>query len=158
MDRMMQHVVVVLVHPSLGRLRRNICEAEGPHPPRPDRWSDIKAHYPERRMRLLIGFGDDISGREIEELTLVLPVRRGEHRNDGLDGSDPAFAFRTYLRAEVMQFGGTGPLAHAELDAPLRQEIERRDPLRRTVRLICRGLDDAVPEPDVLCSLARRTL
>lgn len=70
-------------------------------------------------MRMPIGFGGDISGRKIEELTVVILVRRGEHKNDGLDRFDPALAFRTYLRAEGMQFRGTIPLAHAELDAPL---------------------------------------
>ena len=72
-------------------------------------------------MRLRIGFEDDISGREIEELTVLHLVRRGEHRDDGHNGFDPAFAFRTDLRAEGMQFLGTGTLAHAELDAPLGQ-------------------------------------
>jgi len=55
-----------------------------------------------------------------------------------------------------MQFGRPRTLTHAELDAAAGNLVERRHPLRHTVRLVGRQLDNAMPQPDVLGPLARR--
>ena len=53
-----------------------------------------------------------------------------------------------------MQLGRPGRLAHAEIDAAARQQVERRDALGDAVRLVGGELDHAVAEPDVLGALA----
>ena len=53
-----------------------------------------------------------------------------------------------------MQFRHRRRFADAELDAPVREEIERRYALRHARRVIGRELNDAVAEADVLRALA----
>ena len=53
-----------------------------------------------------------------------------------------------------MQLGRPRRLAHAEIDAAARQQVERRDALGDAMRLVGGELDHAVAEPDALGALA----
>ena len=59
-----------------------------------------------------------------------------------------------HLAVERAELGDAGALAHAELDAPVADQVEARDLLRDARRMVGGKLDDAVAEPDVLGALA----
>ena len=66
----------------------------------------------------------------------------------------PALALVAHADVEGMQLGRPRRLAHAEIDAAARQQIERGDALGDAVRLVGGELDHAVAEPDALGALA----
>ena len=156
--RVVEQVVVVLVHPRTRGLRRHEGEPERAHAPlaRLADGLDVRARHPQRRVRLLQRLGDHVARGEIEILAVELPALLGEHRHDGLDRLFPAVALVAHLHAERMELGRSRRLAHAELDAAAGQEIERGHLLRDAMRLVGRELDDAVAEADALGALAGR--
>ena len=68
----------------------------------------------------------------------------------------PHLALVAEAPIEGMQLGDRGAFAETELDAAVRHQVERRDPLGDARRVVGRELDDAVAEPDLLGALARR--
>ena len=107
-------------------------------------------------MRLLQRLGDHVAGGKIVVLAVEFPVVVGEHRDDGAHRLLPALALVAHAHAERMQLGRPRRLAHAEIDAAARQQIECRHLLRHSLRLVGGELDHAVAESDVLGALARR--
>src|SRR4051794_8286374 len=79
-----------------------------------------------------------------------------EHRDDGLDRLLPDRALLVVVDAERLKLGDAGALAGAELDAPVRYEVERGDALGTARRVRRRQLHDAVAQPDLLRALAGR--
>src|SRR3546814_3467286 len=89
-------------------------------------------------------------------VAVEFPTLVREHRDDCSHRLLPAVALVAHPDVERVQFRRPGPLAHAEVDAAARQQIECRHALRHPMRLVGGELDDAVPQPDVLRPLARR--
>src|SRR3546814_3754310 len=89
-------------------------------------------------------------------VAVEFPTLVREHRDDCSHRLLPAVALVADPDVERVQFRRPGPLAHAEVDAAARQQIECRHALRHPMRLVGGELDDAVPQPDVLRPLARR--
>src|SRR3954467_11494414 len=79
-----------------------------------------------------------------------------EHRDDGLDRLLPDRALLVVVDAERLKLGDAGALAGAELDAPVRDEVERGDALGTARRVRRRQLQNAVTQANVLCPLAGR--
>ena len=79
-----------------------------------------------------------------------------EHRDDGLDRLLPDRPLLVEIDAERLQLGDAGALAGAELDAAVRDEVERGDALGAARRVRRRQLHDAVAQADVLGPLAGR--
>jgi len=90
-------------------------------------------------------------------LAVKLPVVASEHRDDGAHCFFPAVALVAHAHAERVQLRRTGGLAHAEIDAAAREQIECGHLLRYALRLIGGELDHAMPQPDVLGALTGRT-
>ena len=116
--------------------------------------ADVGAGDPQRRMRLLQRLGDHVARGKIVVLAVEFPAVAGEHRDDGAHRLLPAVALVAHAHAERMQFRRAGGLAHAEIDAPAREQVERRDLLGHALRLVGGELDHAMAQPDVLRALA----
>ncbi len=127
-----------------------------PHSPALVSVSQLRAGDPERRVRLLQRLGHDHAQRDVPDLALVLAGPVLEHRHDGAHGFLEDLALVLHGDAERLELGDRGALAHAELAAPVRQQVERRDPLGDAVGMVGRHLEDAVAQPDVLGPLAGR--
>ena len=137
---------------------RDELEAERPHAPFAGLGQrlQLRAGDPERRVRLLQRLRHDHAQRDVPDLARVLAGPVLEHRHDGADRFLEDLALVLHGDAERLELGDRGALAHAELAAPVRQQVERRDPLGDPRRMVGRHLEDAVPQPDVLGPLARR--
>src|SRR6266851_6529620 len=79
-----------------------------------------------------------------------------EHRDDRSDRLLPDRPLFVESDAEGLQFGDAGALSAAELDAAVRYEVERGDPLGAARRVGRRQLHDAVAEANLFGALARR--
>src|SRR5262245_54187803 len=105
-------------------------------------------------MRLLERLGDDVARFEVVVLAVELPALAREHRDDGLDCLLPALALVAHADIEGMELGGPRRLAHAEIDAAARQEIEGGDALGDAVRLVGGELHHAMAKPNSPGALA----
>src|SRR5580692_5659074 len=108
-------------------------------------------------MRLLERLRDHVACGKVVVLAVEFPVVASEHRDDGTHCLFPAVALVAHAHAERVELCGARRLAHAEIDATAGQQVERRDLLRDTLRLVGGELDHAMAEPDVPGALARRT-
>ena len=149
---------VILLDP-LGRLGR-VDEGEGQgadaEARRHANGLALRAGYPQRRMRSLHGLRHDVPAWHLEVLPLVAGVRiHREHVADVLDGLEEDPALPVHRNLEAAEFEFRRRLAGAELDAPVGDEVEGRDHLRRAGGVVVAGDDlaDAVAEADVLRAL-----
>ena len=150
--------VVVGVHPGLRRFGRHELESERAHAA-PAGHADrlhLRARHPQRRMRLLARLGDDVAQREVDVLAVVLPRVVPEHRQAAPDHVLPHLPLVAEADVERMELGRGGRLAEAELDPPVRHQVERGHPLGDACGVVGRELDDAVAEADLLRALAGR--
>ena len=115
---------------------------------------------PERRVRLLERLGDHVARRHAPELAVPAGERLlDEHASDRAHGVLPHLALARAVDQEAAQLGRRGRLTRAELHSPVRDQVERGDPLRHPRRVVHgrRDLDDAVAQPDALrCAPPRR--
>ena len=79
-----------------------------------------------------------------------------EHRHDGAHGLLEDLALVVHVDAERLELGDRGALAHAELAAAVRQQVEAGDLLGDAGRMVGGELHDAVAEADLLRPLAGR--
>ncbi len=117
------------------------------------------ARDPQRRVRLLARLRHDVARRHRDELARVAGERLlGEAPHGDAQAFFPHAALRLGIDLETAELGFRRRLTGAEVDAPVRDEVERGDALGDPRRVVERGrrLHDAVPEPDVLRSLRRR--
>ena len=77
-----------------------------------------------------------------------------EHRHDGAHGLLPDLALVLHVDAERLELGDRRALAHAELEAAVRQQVEAGELLGDARGMVGGELHDAVAEPDVLGALA----
>ena len=115
----------------------------------------LRARHPQRRMRLLHRLRHHVAQGNVEILAVMLGADLGEHREDRLDRFLEHLALGLHVAAERRQLGDRGALAHAELAAPVTEQIEHRDALGDARGMIGGQLEDAVAEPDLLGALAR---
>ena len=108
---------------------------------------------PERRVRLLQRLGDDVARRHLD----VVAVDAGEgrldhHPRDDRDRLGPLGARGRPVDTEARELSARRALPRAELDAPVRDEVERRGSLGDPCRVLVAGRQrqDAEAQPDVL--------
>ena len=104
-------------------------------------------------MWLLQRFGQHVAAGKREAFALEARIGRQHHHvADLLGGFERHRAFGLRGDAERMKLEPRRALADAEVEAPVRQEIERRQAFRRTGRVVVvrDDLPNAVAEPDVL--------
>ena len=77
----------------------------------------LRARHPQRRMRLLHGFGHHVAQGNIEILAVMLGTDLGEHRKDRCDSLLEHLALGLHVAAERRQLGDGGALAHPEFAA-----------------------------------------
>jgi hypothetical protein len=106
-------------------------------------------------MGLLERLGQDIAQRKIEVLAVVFPRLAREHGNDRAHRVFPDRALVAKPSAERVQLGDARALAHPELDAPVREQVERAHALGDPRRVIRGELDDSVREANATGALAR---
>jgi len=107
-------------------------------------------------MRFLHRLRHDVAQRHVEILAVMLAAAILEHRDDRPDRLLPDRPLFVERDAEGLQFSDAGALPGAELDPPVRNQIERGDPLGAARRVGRRQLHDAVTQADLFGALARR--
>ena len=109
---------------------------------------------PQRRMRLLARLRQHVAEREVEVRAVVLDAAVAEHRDQAAHRILADRPLLVEANLERRQLGDQGALAHAELDAAVRDQIQRGDLLGHLGRMVGGQLEDAVAEPDALGALA----
>ncbi len=114
---------------------------------------------PQRGVRLLLWLRHHVARWHLDELAIDAGERHLDHAAQRrLETFQPRVALACRVDLEAAQLGLAGGLPAAELDAPVREQIEHGDPLGDTggvVELRC-GQHDAVTEADLLRPLAAR--
>ena len=100
------------------------------------------------------GLGMTLRSGEVEVLAVVLPALLPEHRQDARTASSHTARLSRKRRSNGCSSVTLPPLADAELDPAVAEQVERGDPLGDAGRVVGGELDDAVAEPDVLRALA----
>ena len=160
-DALVLERVVVIVDPVLGLVGIDECEGQ-----RADtqlrREVDglaVRAGDPDRRVRLLHGLGHHVAAGHFDVVALEARVRVHRHHVGGLlDGLPPHLPLLVDVDPEPAEFRERRRFTGAELDAALRDQVERGDALgdARRVVVLRRHQHDAVPQPDVLRALRTR--
>src|SRR5207249_1290474 len=155
------HELVVLIDALLKLLRRLKGEPERAHSQSRGNHRSLTTRRcdPERRVRLLLWFGDDVPGRHAHEGALDAGVGSLRHHLHALAGGlfpHALLLFAAHAEAAHLHLGGG--LTCAELDAAVGDEVERGDALGDAGGVVvARGHDDdAVAEANVLRPLTRR--
>jgi len=86
---------------------------------------------------------------------VVLDRGLAEHRHQPPHGVLPHLTLVAESAPERVQLGRCSGFTHTQFDAPVAQQIERRDPLGDPRRVVGGKLDHPVAEPDALRPLAR---
>ena len=150
--------LVVILDPMAGLGRVDERERECAHPELRGEMNGfaIRARDPQRRMRLLHRLRDDVAYRHREILALEAGVRVHDHHvGDLLDRLAPHRAALGRGHAEAFELRARCGFAGAPVDAAVGDEIEGRDPLGDTRRMVVAGRhqDDAVTEADTFRAL-----
>src|SRR5262249_15520933 len=112
---------------------------------------------PQRRMRLLLRFGDQVARRHREEAALVTAERLfDEQPHADVEGLLPLGALQVALDAEAAELGLRARLASAEFHPSVGDQVEGGDAFRHPGGVVISGwkLDDAVAEADATRALA----
>src|SRR5215471_16516407 len=104
-------------------------------------------------MRLLHGLGQHMPQRILKVFAAVLAGTVRKHREDCLHGLVEHGALVFHGALERLKLGNGGSLAHAELDAPVAQEVEHGDALCDADGMIGGELENAVTQANVLGAL-----
>ena len=113
----------------------------------------VRAGHPHRRMRRLHGFGQHVAAGHFEILALEARIGVHDHHvGDLLARLDRHGALFLRGNREAAEFEARRALADAEVDAPVRHDVERRQPLGRArgVIVVRDHLADAVAEANAL--------
>ena len=147
-----------MVHPGLGRIRRNKGKAQSAHTPLSSQGDglNIGTGHPQGRVGLLERFWQHAAGRKIIIFALELPIFLGDHGNCRLHPFFPAFPLVPHAGAKGMQFSWPGALAHAKFYPSARKQIQGRNFLRHPMRLVGGQLDDPKAQADIVGALAGR--
>lgn len=86
---------------------------------------------------------------------MVLDRGLAEHRHQPPHGVLPHLTLVAESAPERVQLGRCSGFTHTQFDAPVAQQIERRDPLGDPRRVVGGKLDHPVAEPDAPRPLAR---
>ena len=122
--------------------------------PRPRDGVELRARHPNGRVRFLHRLGEHVAVGNVEVLAVVLAGAILEHGEDRLHGLVEHRALVLHGAAERLELGDGGALAHAELAAPVAQQIEHGDALGDAGGMVGGELEDAVTEPNALRALA----
>ncbi len=150
---------LVVRHPLVRLL--GVDEGEGQRPdPLLGRQQDRvapRARHPQRRVRLLHRLGHDVARWHLHEAPVDTGERRLGHAAErDLQSLEPGVPLGRRVDQEASQLGLRARLARPELDPAARDEVQGGHALGRAGGVVVagRGLNDAVPEPDVLGPLA----
>jgi hypothetical protein len=115
-----------------------------------------RAGEEHRRVRVLVRSRDDRPRRDVDQLAVVLELRLAPHARDHARGLLELRGNLAHLGLEGARLLGCTPLADAEVQPALAQDVEHRDPLRHLDRMIHPEgqTHDAVPDANAL-GLAR---
>jgi hypothetical protein len=110
-------------------------------------------------MRLLQRLRHHVAHRRFEIFSLVAGERLlHQHPRYHRQPLEPHRALLRLIDIESAELDFRGALAGAEFAAPVAHQVERRDPLGDSRRMVDprRHLHDSVSQPDILGALARR--
>ena len=125
-----------------------------PHSPHLARVSSCEQATHSGGCGFCIGFGTTLRSGKLKYLPLC---SLGPSLNIGMmarTASSKTSRLFSMVMLERLELGDRGALAHAELDAAARQQVEAGDALGDAGGMVGRELQDAVAQPDLLGALA----
>jgi hypothetical protein len=106
----------------------------------------VRARHPHRRMRLLHGLGQHVAAGHREVLALEPGIRLEDHHvGDLLGGLERHRALFLRLDGESAEFQPRCAFADPEVDAAVRNDVERRKALRSARRVVV--IRNDLPDP-----------